>query len=133
MGRKKIKEQPDSWKNHYEIAVEYNCAGRKKEIAAAFLRTVQLKPDFEPAWTNFGYVLCELGDYIKAFAALKRAIQIWPRSPEAHCNLGVVFMRTKRWQDAAECFRHAIRFQPGYVNALSNLRQTLLRAGTIQG
>ena len=132
LGQTKASEDPLAWKNHFEIAVEHNCSGRHKESAESFRKAVALNPNYEPAWTNMGYVLCELGLYNEALDALKRALALKPRCAEALCNIGVVFMRNRRWQQAAAYLIQAVQIKPDYVNAFCNLGQCFLCLGKLQ-
>lgn len=127
LGKQKAEEQPGTWKNHYELGVEHNCNGRLEESVAAFKTGLKLEPKYVPAWTNLGYVLCELGRFTEATEALNQALALDHKYAEAHCNLGVVHMRTGQWMFAEAHLRKAIELKNDYVNAYNNLGQTYLR------
>lgn len=129
LGQRKVAEQPATWKAHFELGVEHNCSGRKVESVACFRAALALEPSYVPAWTNLGYVLCELGQYDEAVEALNSALALDHKSPEAHCNLGVTYMRTARWIFAEAHLKRAIELKPDYVNAFCNLGQTYLSLG----
>ena len=126
LGETKASEAPSAWKNHFEIAVEHNCSGRYQESVSSFQKAVELNPNYEPAWTNMGYVLCELGRYQEALDALKHSLALNPQCAEARCNAAVVFMRNGRWQQAIPHLLEALRCKPDYVNAHCNLGQCLI-------
>ena len=126
LGEQKASEKPTDWKSFFELGVEHNCNGRKKESVEAFVKALELNPKYVPAWTNYGYVLCELAEYDKALSALQNALKLDPKSPDAHCNASVVYMRTRQWELAEKHLRHVIQIKPDYANAYCNLAETYM-------
>lgn len=125
LGQAKLSEEPRNWKAYFELGVEHNCNGRYEESAVAFAKAAELNPSYITTWSNFGYVLCELGRYAEAEQALKRALQLDPKCSESFCNLGVVYLRTQKLSLAERCFARAFEIDPKYVNALCNLAKAL--------
>lgn len=121
LGEKKVSLKDRGWKEWFELAVEHNNNGKTIESIQAFKESLKLKADYLFSWINFGYVLCEAGQYDEARHALKNALKIDPRSEEAYCNLGVIELRNNNFLQAEKYFRSAVRIKPTYVNALRNL------------
>ena len=128
LGKLKASEKPNDWKALYELGIEHNCNGRLKESVEAFDKAAKLNPKYLDLWINYGYVLCELGDFNKAVEALKIALNLNASSSEAWSNLGVVYLRVGRYLLAIEAFQAAIRFNKNYVNAWNNLGDSFLNA-----
>ncbi len=131
LGQAKVDENPNDWKNQFELGIEHNNNGRPAESEQAFLRSITLNPNYLSTWVNLGYVQCELRKYPQAIETLKRALQLDPRSEEAFCNLGVVFMRTQELAKAEAMLRRAITCNSSYVNAYNNLAITLAQSGRL--
>jgi glycosyltransferase involved in cell wall biosynthesis len=125
LGENKLKDNPNDWKNFFELGVEHNQSGRHRECISAFKRSIELNPYYLSTWVNLGYALCELKEYEEAEATLNQAIKLDRKCFEAYCNLGVVYMRTNRFKLAEQALRIAIKLKPDYINALCNLGKTL--------
>lgn len=128
LGEQKAVETPSDWKALYEIGIEHNCNGRLIESAKAFAKSAELNPNYVNLWVNYGYVLCELGQYKNAITALERAIKLEAGNSEAWCNLGVVYLRLNRSLLAEEAFKAAIAFSKNYINAWNNLGDAYLNS-----
>lgn len=128
LGTRKILDDPTNWKNHFEVAVEYNCSGKLLESVLAFRTAAALHPAYTQTWINLGYVLNELQAFSSAIEALSRALTLEPANPEAHCNIAVTYMRLQQMTFAESHLRRALKEKPDYVNALCNLGQVY--AGT---
>ncbi|MCO6429384.1 MAG: tetratricopeptide repeat protein [Deltaproteobacteria bacterium] len=125
LGQAKLGDDPSFWQSYFELGVEHNNNGRRKESIAAFLKAVELNPRYVPAWVNLGYVFCEEQMYKEAVSALQSALKLDPRSAEAYCNLGVVYLRIPHLPTAEKYFTAAVKLKPDYVNAICNLGKSL--------
>lgn len=123
LGSQKILENPLNWKNHFEVAVEYNTRGEHLKSVLAFRTAAALNPEYCQTWINLGYVLNELHALGSAVEALSRALQLEPANPEAHCNIAVTYMRLRRLPFAREHLLRALAEKPDYTNAICNLGQ----------
>ena len=63
LGQAKVIENPNDWKNQFELGVEHNNNGRLAESEQAFLRSLELNPTYGSTWVNLGYVQCEMKKY----------------------------------------------------------------------
>ncbi len=131
LGQQKVIENPNDWKNQFELGVEHNNNGKLEESEQAFIRSTKLNPAYLSTWVNLGYVQCELKKYPEAIESLKRALAVDPRSDEAYCNLGVIFMRLPDFPKAEWALRQAIGCNPLYVNAYNNLAIVLGQMGRL--
>ena len=131
LGQAKVIENPNDWKNQFELGVEHNNNGRLEDSEQALLRSVALNPNYESSWVNLGYVQCELKKYDAAIESLRKALALNPKSEEAFCNLGVVFMRKPDLPVAERMLRQAIACNQMYVNAYNNLAVTLAQLGRL--
>lgn len=125
LGEAKVSDAAGSWKNYFELGIEYNISGKLPESAEALKKSAELNPFYVDTWVNLGYVQCELAQYEEAAASLKNALKLNGRSAQAFCNLGVVYMRINNFVMAERCLTNAIIVDPKYVNAFCNLGKTL--------
>lgn len=132
LGTRKIQDNPANWKNHFEMAVEYNCSGKLLESVLAFRTAAALHPEYTQTWINLGYVLNELQAFSSALEVLSRALALEPANPEAHCNIAVTYMRLQQMAFAESHLRRALKEKPDYVNALCNLGQVYASTQKLQ-
>ena len=62
--------------------------GELADAAAAFLRALELDPNFVEAWNNLGSVFDELDRPHEAVVAYRQALGLAPNYADAHINLG---------------------------------------------
>jgi predicted TPR repeat methyltransferase len=105
--------------------------GRIDEVAAAYRRALELKPDFAEAHNNLGNALQLLQQLDGAAASFRRALEIKPAYVDAHNNLGVVLQSLGQLDDAAACFRSALKLNPDYAAAHCNLGVVLQALGQL--
>jgi tetratricopeptide (TPR) repeat protein len=61
--------------------------GRLPESAALLARSVELKPDFQPAWANLGYTLAQQGKLAEAIRHYREALRLNPNDTRTQVNL----------------------------------------------
>ena len=125
LGQAKLSDDPKNWQAYFELGIEHNNNGKRKESVEAFLKSIEMNPNYLLTWVNLGYVFCELAMYSEAANALQNALKLDSKSCEAWCNLGVVYLRTEKYQQAERCFSNAVAINPAYVNAMTNLAKAL--------
>lgn len=125
LGEAKTSNPDKTWKDFFELGIEYNIGGMLAESEVALKKAAELYPYYHDTWINLGYVQCELGHFEDAISSLKNALNLNPRSAQAFCNLGVVHMRQSRFDLAEKCLINATIIDPKYVNAFCNLGKTL--------
>lgn len=129
LGNQKINDNPNDWKAYFELGVEYNCNGQKKESIEAFKKALELNKDYIPTWTNLGYVFMETGDLNNAHSTLTHALKLDKNNPDANCNIAVVYMRAKKWELAIKHLEYTIKLKKDYLNAYNNLAECYLHLG----
>ena len=129
LGELKLKEQPEEWKNLFELGVEHNTGGRLTESAEYFQKALVLNPENISISVNLGFVLTELCRFQESEDVLLSALQRVPHSPEALCNLAVNYMRQDKEDLAIPHLRKAIALNPNYINAYANLGRAFFKIG----
>jgi TolB-like protein len=83
----------------------------------AFLRGMQLDPNFADIPAHYGLCLSYFGRNDEALAQMERALQLDPFFPGVNLHLGVVFFFLRDYDRAAAQFAKALELYPGYAAA----------------
>ncbi|NQV69011.1 MAG: tetratricopeptide repeat protein, partial [Pseudohongiella sp.] len=62
--------------------------GKLQEAVTSYEKAIQLKPDYEEAYSNRGAALQELGQFDEAVASYDKAIRLRPNYAKAYSNRG---------------------------------------------
>jgi tetratricopeptide (TPR) repeat protein len=120
---------PDNAELHFARGTALNALGRPTAACAAFHRSVLARPDFAPAWLNWGNASVDLDDLDAAEGLYRAAIQQDATLIEAHASLGYVLTRQGRLTEAIAACDAAIRLRPDFAQAQWNRAIALLTAG----
>ena len=110
---------------HNQLGILLYKAKRLQEAELAFLRALELHPDFADAYNNLGNLLQETKRLSEAEAAFRHAIELNSDYAEAHNNLGHLLYMTKRLVEAEVVFRYALELKPDFAEAHNNLGNLL--------
>ena len=128
-----IRTDPDSWVGHFYLAKIRMEAGDLNGAIAGFERTMELVPDFAPAWLEMGFAHAAAGRHEESLEALLQARRINPRLPHANSNVAVAYRTLGRHREAAAALREELRFQPESPRVYYDLSVELLFAGDLAG
>ncbi|MDQ6913186.1 MAG: adenylate/guanylate cyclase domain-containing protein [Verrucomicrobiota bacterium] len=81
----------------------------------AFLRGMQLDPNFGDLPAHYGLCLSYFGRNKEALAQMERALQLDPFFPGINLHLGVVFFFSRDYDRAAAQFAKTLELYPGYA------------------
>jgi len=119
----------DEAASYYDSGVDLYEAGYYSEALRAFMRAVELEPNFALAYNGIGVVNKRLGLYSEALKALQRAVRLDPGLAVAYYNLGQVYAQTGLPQQAVIQYLQAMRLKPDYAEAHNNLGNVLQEQG----
>jgi len=88
---------------------------------AAFLKVIELKPNFELAYRDLCRVLFHSGELTSAKKIIQRGIELNPLFPDFHFYLGNVFATEADYASAHACFAKTLMISPDFAQAHSNL------------
>lgn len=117
---KKIQEEPESWKAHFEMGVEFLGASEYKKAAEALAKARKFKPDEPLVMSNLGYAWMEAGKLDQAEEVLQACLERDPQNHDAWLNLGVTAMRRKQYAEALQLFDRLVRLHPQSFMAFRN-------------
>jgi tetratricopeptide (TPR) repeat protein len=124
-----LRHQPETpmLQNHLGVCLD---AQKKHDAAeAAYLRAIDLAPDFAEAHCNLGMCLADQQKYEAAEQACRNAIDLRPDRADAHYYLGCILAQQKKHAASDEAFRKAIALRPDWAEAYYNLGNGLSRQG----
>ncbi|MBN8555290.1 MAG: tetratricopeptide repeat protein [Deltaproteobacteria bacterium] len=119
-GTKKINENPNDWKAHFELGVEYLGAKEHGRAVKELERAKQLKPNDSLILSNLGYAYMEAGKLSEGQNTLDECLRLDPHYHDALLNLGVIQMRRQKWAQAVEIFDKIVKKYPGSFLAYRN-------------
>jgi len=95
--------------------------GQFDEAVTAFLKVIELKPDYEQAYNNLGIAYTSKEQLEHAFNAFKNALRINPNYVDALNNFGQLLIKTGDIREAIASFKKAISIRPDFASAYYNL------------
>jgi Tfp pilus assembly protein PilF len=75
-------------------------------------RLLQLHGNEGSHWFNYGFLLEEAGEYVRAEAAFRRATELSPQLDRAWYGLGLVLIRLQRLDEAVAALKKNTQLQP---------------------
>ena len=84
---------------HFNLGVAYGAMAAPDEIAE-YKRTLEIDPDYVPAYLNWGGSLYAKGKYDEAISLYKQGLEINPLNAALHYSLSVALDRTNRKLEA---------------------------------
>jgi len=106
---------------HLDLGIKLALEGNLENAVVAFCKSIELNPNYSPAYNNLGLVLSEMKKLYEAEACFRRAIELSPNDPHAYNNLGLVLIDLNFLQKAVECFQRAIELFPDQPEIYNNL------------
>lgn len=113
-------EQKECW---FNLGVAY---GRKRDFAnetTAYLKAVELDPNYGRAQFNLGVVYEDLGQADKALRHYERAIAAEPQAQDARLNRAMLLLTNKRVDEAVRAFEAAVKVKEDNPEAWFDLAE----------
>lgn len=103
-----------------------------ENAAKALTKTIEMLPDFSPAYLERGFARQMSGDermYQLAISDYDAALRLNPRLVYALYNKGNIYYNLGQFTSALDCYSSALRIDPDFGDALYNRGITYLRMG----
>lgn len=130
----KLAQQEEQRRRHQEQARELNNKGvalfhrgSLEAAAEAFIRAVELKPDYAEAYNNLGLAYSRRGQSEEAVRYFQKALEIDPQMGEVYNNLGFLFHTGARYDRAVEMFTRSLQTGADQSIAYTNLGNTFYK------
>jgi hypothetical protein len=92
-----------------------------QKSADLFVESIELDPNYFPAYINLGNLLGSLGKHNELLRCSLSGLDKWPKSPELHCNVGVALMGLGMHKEALTSFETALLVDENSIDALFNI------------
>ncbi len=112
MFKRALQLNPDSAKNHYNLATALAHVGKHEEAKNQYQMAINKDPYYLHAYTNLGALLGERGDYEEAIKVLKSAIRINPDHFPFYYNIAVAYARMGKPKDVIPFFQAYLKRNP---------------------
>lgn len=119
----------DNYLVHYDLGYTLYRRGDVEGAIMHYQEALKIKPDLPQVHNNLGSILLIRGDIDGAISHYREALRIAPHQPRVYNNLGVAFMRRGQILIAIGYFKQAIQEDPGYDDALVNLKNAREKLG----
>ena len=100
---------------HFNLGVALGAMGKDEEVAE-YKRTLEIDPDYTPAYLNWGGALFAKGQYEEAIKLYREGIVINPLVAQLHYNLSVALEKVDRKQEADAEMALAGKIDPQYAH-----------------
>jgi tetratricopeptide (TPR) repeat protein len=96
-------EHPDRASAHYNLGLAYTVSGRVKLAEQAFLRALEIDPDFVEAWINLGGVRMQRWEFKGCLEATHEAAKRRDDLPIVHYNMGQAYLYLNDPENLVRC------------------------------
>ncbi len=107
-------------------------SGDPEESEKAWLRVLEVDPNYASSYNNLGYLELNRGNYEKAIEYMRKYSFLAPDLANPHDSLGEVLMVLGRYEEAEAEFRTSIKMQPDFYHSLINLGKTYISRGQLK-
>ena len=104
-----------------ELGMALQQAGSVASAVTAYVRAIELQPDWAEVHAMLGIALQSLGQHDDAIRAFRQAIRIKPDDAQTWSNLGVLLQDHGRTVDAINALQQAIKLNSRFTEAHANL------------
>ena len=98
----------------------------------AWLKILEVDPNYANSYNMLGYLELNRGNYDKAIDYMQKYAFLAPNLANPHDSLGEVLMVIGRYEEAEAEFRTSVTMQPDFYHSLINLGKTYLARGQLQ-
>jgi superkiller protein 3 len=108
-GSLRMAPRPDAYR---ELANAYDLTDRLEDAEAAYLRAIELEPDYWAGYKDLGLFYQKHGRLDEAVPPLKKVLQLTPDNYYGYVNLGAVYLKLKLRPAAIEMLKQSISLRP---------------------
>jgi len=103
-----VKKSPNKARGYYNVGVEYNELGRRKDAIHVYEKAIALKPDYADAHFNLGLIYNNMGLFDKALSYYEKAIQYDPELYKSYYSIGHIRYEQERYREALDFLKKSI-------------------------
>ncbi|MFL6350370.1 MAG: tetratricopeptide repeat protein [Bryobacteraceae bacterium] len=96
---------------HFNLAIAYGALKKDDELAE-YKRTIDIDPDYVPAYLNWGGALYAKGQYEEAIQLYRQGINVNPLNASLHYSLSTALEQQNKMQEANDEMALALKIDP---------------------
>lgn len=124
---------PETAPDYCELGSIYSMKGQPDKAEIAFKKSIDLDPNYDLSYFNWGNLLLDHKVYDRAIEMYKKSLKLEPRDAIAYNNWGNALQGQKKYEKAIDMYRKSIEFDPDYAFAYSNWGNALSRLKDFKG
>jgi predicted CXXCH cytochrome family protein len=96
---------------HFNLGIAYGVMGKDDELAE-YKRTIEIDPDYVPAYLNWGGALYAKRQYEEAIQLYRQGINVNPLNASLHYSLSMALEQQNKTQEAKDEMTLALKIDP---------------------
>lgn len=105
-----VSQQPDSAEAHYNLGVALDENGLPEEAIIAYLKAIELDPNYWVAYYNLGQSYLRAGELGEAERSFKSAVRLAPEFAPARFMLGIVYGEMRDFERAIAVTKEGLEY-----------------------
>ena len=133
--RKAIQINPNLAEAHRMLAEMMAASPRRPYdlTIQAYLKTIELSPDWAEAWVGLGDAHQGKGQFDEAVQDYRKALALEPNNSRVHYGMGKIYFNEKQlYHEAVAEYQKAIALEPGFLEAHLSLAELYGEKGLYQ-
>jgi tetratricopeptide (TPR) repeat protein len=120
---------PRDERAHFLLGGAYFGQQEFGKAVAEYKSSVELAPDYAPAYNLLGYALRAEGQYQEAEHAFKKYIELIPNDPNPYDSYAELLMKMGRFDESIAMYRKALQTDPNFSNSRFGIASNLVYQG----
>jgi tetratricopeptide (TPR) repeat protein len=120
---------PRDERAHFLLGGAYFGQQEYGKAVSEYKKSVELAPDYAPAYNLLGYAHRAEGQYQEAEQAFKKYIQLIPNDPNPYDSYAELLMKMGRFDESIAMYRKALQTDPNFSNSHFGIASNLMYQG----
>jgi tetratricopeptide (TPR) repeat protein len=120
---------PRDERAHFLLGGTYFGQQAYGRAVAEYKTSVELAPDYAPAYNLLGYALRAEGEFQEAEQAFKKYIHLIPKDPNPYDSYAELLMKMGRFDESIAMYRKALQTDPNFSNSRFGIASNLVYQG----
>ena len=120
---------PRDERAHFLLGGAYFGQQEYGKAVSEYQKSVDLAPDYAPAYNLLGYARRAEGQFREAEEAFKKYIQLIPNDPNPYDSYAELLMKMGRFEESIAMYRKALQTDPNFSNSHFGIASNLMFQG----
>lgn len=126
-----VKQNVNKAKTVHDLGVAYLERHMEDKAIEAFIKALNIDPNYLSAYVNLGYTYQHKEDYEKAIQSFEKAVILNPKSAKLYNTIGLIYDKMDKPDIAVKMYKKAVSLDPTYANSHYMLGQLYQNRGNI--